>query len=532
MAINSADEPLAKKTPYFEIDDKRLFVAAFACGFVAIAVFKGLLDWPIVAMIVPVLVMMAYAYAVSRHTRDAMREEFAGDSAYYLGFLFTLISLSIALIQFNVGHDSGDQVAASFGIALATTITGLALRVFLGRLAQSPTETETEAREALTGAAHALRTELDQSVEELRTFRQRVMQTSTELVEGVSGEAKKAIEEAARELRGAAKDVRGDLVGSFKEFGKAATQLQGSATRVGKAAEQFAARVENLRLDEALLEKTLLGALEPVRSAMEKVSDEIQATASAHAAVREQIFQAAASIAQFAEPLGELDLATGGLSKGLSAVSESQERLGAFTEQMKRTQEQLKELDGSVDRLHSGIDSSGRAFESLGSQLDKDATSVRDAVTQLSSHFEKLAGEIGQQSNAFNRGGEAFTTLGRHAGEAASTLESAGTAAIRLNETLGQLTNRLVGPLEAVGGLAENLDGVISRMHGVPELSNVIGEATRLLGVVNQEMGAQVAVARRHREELEKDLAAARDATRELHTSLTSLATLVVQQLQ
>lgn len=528
----SVDEPLPKKSPYFEIDDKRLFIGAFVCGFLAIALLKGVLGWPIAAMVVPVCVMIVYAYAISRHTRDAMREEFAGDSAYYLGFLFTLISLSIALIQFNVNHDSGDQVAASFGIALATTITGLALRVLLGRLAQSPTETETEAREALTDAAHALRAELDQSVEELRTFRERVVQTSTELVEGVSGQAKKGIEEAAEELRGAAKDVRGDLVGSFKEFGKAATQLQGSATRVGKAAENFAGRVEKLRLDEALLERTLLGALDPVKLAMEKVGSEIQETASSQAALREQISRAAASIAQFAEPLGELEVVTGGLAKGLSAVGESHERLVAFAEQLRRTHEQLEVLDSSVGQLQSGIGSSGQAFASLNSQLDLDTVKVRDAVAMLDSQVRKLGGEIGQQSEAFSRGGEGVAALGRQAGEVASTFESAGAAASRFNEDLSRLAGGIVAPLESVGEVADKLKAAVSGTGGVGELARVIGEATRLLGVVNQEMSAQVGVATRHREEMERELAAAREATRNLHASLASLAKLVVQQLQ
>src|SRR5262245_32338054 len=60
--------------------------------------------------------------------RFRLREDRIGDGAYYLGFLFTLVSLSVTLYQFT--RSGGvEEVISGFGIALTTTIVGLSLRV-------------------------------------------------------------------------------------------------------------------------------------------------------------------------------------------------------------------------------------------------------------------------------------------------------------------------------------------------------------------------------------------------------------------
>ena len=49
----------------------------------------------------------------------------AGDNFYYLGFIYTLASLSAALVELRTGINS-TAILGAFGVALITTIVGIA----------------------------------------------------------------------------------------------------------------------------------------------------------------------------------------------------------------------------------------------------------------------------------------------------------------------------------------------------------------------------------------------------------------------
>ena len=71
------------------------------------------------------------------HDREAVDMEKAGDGCYYLGLIFTLFSLIVVLSGFGDGTEEvsaaerTNEVISKFGVALASTLAGVAVRVFL-----------------------------------------------------------------------------------------------------------------------------------------------------------------------------------------------------------------------------------------------------------------------------------------------------------------------------------------------------------------------------------------------------------------
>ena len=69
--------------------------------------------------------------------RDAVDMEKAGDGCYYLGLIFTLFSLIVVLSGFGVGTEGvsaaerTNEVVSKFGVALSSTLAGVAVRIFL-----------------------------------------------------------------------------------------------------------------------------------------------------------------------------------------------------------------------------------------------------------------------------------------------------------------------------------------------------------------------------------------------------------------
>src|SRR5437773_12183974 len=85
--------------------DHFLFIFAVLLGTAIILSLKGdLIFLPradMLGIVLPVIVMILYASAVTFVPRVRLRLDQAGDNLYYLGFTFTLCSLAITLYRFH-----------------------------------------------------------------------------------------------------------------------------------------------------------------------------------------------------------------------------------------------------------------------------------------------------------------------------------------------------------------------------------------------------------------------------------------------
>jgi chromosome segregation ATPase len=105
---------------------RTLFILFICIGFIVIATL-GFFE-PVFQFFLPITVMMVF-YIIAKSKGASPHQ--VGDSSYYLGFTFTLISL---LISFNPLFNadiifSPDKIIANFGVAVSSTILGIILRI-------------------------------------------------------------------------------------------------------------------------------------------------------------------------------------------------------------------------------------------------------------------------------------------------------------------------------------------------------------------------------------------------------------------
>ncbi len=101
--------------------------------------------------------------------QSGQQEQFA-DSIYYLGFLFTLISLAAALFYLSGPELDLAHLVSKFGLALATTILGLAIRVALVNFAPTARESQLAAEEELRRAVDGFRQEVELVTDKLQVM--------------------------------------------------------------------------------------------------------------------------------------------------------------------------------------------------------------------------------------------------------------------------------------------------------------------------------------------------------------------------
>ena len=138
-----------------------IFFVIFGCVFIWIAKILSipqLIITPLVVIIIPL-----YCFLSLRNKEFFIKEDQVGDNAYYMGFLFTLASLSHALFTFNGSNGNEiNQIVGNFGVALWSTIAGIASRVYIAQLRQDIDEVEEDVKIKLLETSNRLTNELNQ----------------------------------------------------------------------------------------------------------------------------------------------------------------------------------------------------------------------------------------------------------------------------------------------------------------------------------------------------------------------------------
>jgi len=175
-----------------------LFFAVVVLGSSYI-IFSKLHDFgALAATAVPVLIMISYAVLLGARL-FRLRDDQSGDNLYYMGFLFTLTSLAVSLYQFSAAG-SAEQIVQNFGIAIASTIAGITLRIMFNQMRRDPVETEAASRLELAEASRRVKRELESSILEFGYFRRMTQQSITDALDEVRESIGKAHEKFVGEL--------------------------------------------------------------------------------------------------------------------------------------------------------------------------------------------------------------------------------------------------------------------------------------------------------------------------------------------
>jgi len=146
-------------------------------------------------------VMLLYALAIGLIPRLRVRLDQAGDNAYYLGLLFTLLSMAVALWEFGnaIALGTSDhemsgvrQIISNFGVALASTITGIFLRILMHQMRVDPADVESMTRIEMAGAAKQLKSNLDVLTNDLERFHQEVKQKTGDVLYEIAEDTNKS----------------------------------------------------------------------------------------------------------------------------------------------------------------------------------------------------------------------------------------------------------------------------------------------------------------------------------------------------
>jgi ElaB/YqjD/DUF883 family membrane-anchored ribosome-binding protein len=247
---------------------------------------------------VPVLIMIGYAGLLGARL-FRLRDDQSGDNLYYMGFLFTLTSLAVSLYQFSA-TGSAEQIVQNFGIAIASTIAGITLRILFNQMRRDPVEVEATARLELAEASRRVKRELESVILEFGYFRRMTQQSITDAMDEVQESVGQAHQQFAGELRKLATTASSPLEEASKRSGETldglnertvqvlevsrqlvqeGEQLAKSTTRIVKAIDTLFARLASHQTPEQIIESKLAPMIESLTLAVNSLHNSAETQA-------------------------------------------------------------------------------------------------------------------------------------------------------------------------------------------------------------------------------------------------------------
>jgi hypothetical protein len=334
---------------------------------------------------------VSYGFSRARYRRHWDK---LGDNCYYLGFLFTLATLALALYRFSGQVGVIEELVRDFGIALWTTIVGMLLRIIIYQLESSP---ETEPDEALrllgnqaletgdklrlTGSVleaanrkliGVVRSAADDTVQTLKGSAERIRQageaTSTALqqklegmeslnerVNNAAGSLSDSISEMGRRI--AQVDVPPDLVA--KKLAPVIRSLASGLTQIDNGAKRAEEGNERLLAVLAALDRTAGGAAHTIDRLL-GMGKELEPFVTLVRRICEELDGAAIGLAKSSKTV--LSAADG----AADMMSELAKRAAADSEVVAKHREAL---DGELERMRVAITSAEAPLLALSDAL-------------------------------------------------------------------------------------------------------------------------------------------------------------------
>lgn len=170
------------------------FVIALALKIVSAGFSLKLKDAMWFGFIIPIIVMLAY-WAVGYRVRALYDVKLTlakfADSIYYLGFLFTVVSIIICLFDIQSIGDNLTNMATRFGAAMVSTAIGMVARTLHVGFRPDQEDAVRSVEERAISASEQLAFMFDETREKLTRFRDEVVAISKETTAG----AREQIEE-------------------------------------------------------------------------------------------------------------------------------------------------------------------------------------------------------------------------------------------------------------------------------------------------------------------------------------------------
>jgi len=471
-----------------ETPDHYLFAAAVLVGGFTIIFFRSFLGLsaPLTA-ILPISILLSYAYVMQYSPKYRLREDRAGDNLYFLGFIFTVISLGIALFRYQSNPDV-NQIIGDLGVGLATTVVGLVLRIMLSNQRQDPDEIEEITRLQLSDAVDRTTAQLNATTRAIETVQiqgRQIMEEAQESINTANESVLESLRQLERKLQ--AIEVPEDMITS---------KVDPMLNRLGSSMDRLIERFDLIQVEPDLLDRKASELFAPLNSMIGELRDKLN-----------QI--------DLSSLILKLDTSIDGLIVKLESIVIPQDLIAnkassAFApldQAVVELRDKFRSLEVSPDFLSEQISPLIRNIStlqsSLGDQQQRYAETVENAFQNIADHQNDLA-QFSESSNSLLDNQERLLNW-------ANSITANQTQLNQLNQTLASVSDALANTTEQLNqSSSSTLVQQEAYREAFSEITNEINSTKRSISDLSetiQTIGTQFARAIREIAELAEEQA-------------------------
>ena len=291
------------------------------------------------------LVMCPYCFAALRGAGTGANAEELADSCYYMGFLMTLIGLSVSL--WSLGQSDGGnhvgQVVSRFGAAIVTTLVGMIFRILIvqqhGASASGPEAAERKVAESMMMVAR----ELDSSIKQMEETRRATINNISQATKAAETRMNNAVEAQIKVT---------------EEF------TQEAFKRHGQILDDLSRTLSNVVIDTRPLQENLESIMGSIEDQMTRLNNSLHKIGDAGEATEER----------WAGLKNRLDV----VANSLEGISNGAVKLNASGEALGQAGQRLESMTDALGNAHKVIGNIGATLESH----DATVAHMKDGIEQ------------------------------------------------------------------------------------------------------------------------------------------------------
>lgn len=401
-----------------------LFVISIVLGSAAIFLSEPY-DAPyLLGIAAPLAIMAIYMVVGLSGFIDSVDKEAFADSIYYMGFLLTLVSLAAALFYLRNENPELGLLVSKFGLALITTIVGLAVRVALVNFRVDVRQARDLVEEQLAESVRRFNRDVDFACERLEILMtgtlDKIESTAAGMIDSSDETAatlKETNEFHTEQLKEMYARVGTEWASSVtrlatvmeQQLAAAATETMSKIDRIGKKID---AEVDAFSIDGTVFSKALetplqefANTIDAARLAFAEELDKLRTTTAGQAQLRDQF-------EQLSDTMGKAD-------KNLEALQDYTQNLGAafstlssLSDNLAGVNEQTASVAANFDALNSTVSQSSKSFV-------EDVESSKETFLRLQQSLNVLLHSVMKQSEQMS---EIAARIGKDAEQSRSTL--------------------------------------------------------------------------------------------------------------
>lgn len=410
--------------------DRVILILSFVIGAGGGVLLKLLNVNPFYAALYAAGVLITYAVATYFATPLQIEPETIGDNCYYLGFLFTLTSLSVTLyfvVEAGVDRRAEliPEVISGFGVALSSTIVGVFLRVFMMQIRVDIVSREKQVRADMDIVARELREEMARGLRQFKSF---------------SIESQQLVRE-----REAAMVQHSDAL-----LDEARIQMRKSTERMGEVIET-ATREQTSAAMSAIQNQASITVAEistMIRTASENIMHSVSSDIAAMAAERATLTNLRSAV-------------TGDLEKIGTTLATTNQEMVLQSQQLAQSLEQSsKEFKHITQNLGDSIQTTVReqAAVAMDAILSEASSASIDLTAKIHHATGTILDSLSEEASALSSGKKALTELRSEISRDLATLqESLSEASKNMTSTLEHATSEYEHSAGKLGEAAEEL---------------------------------------------------------------------------